>query len=384
MNWINEKIFVTGASGFIGGRVCERLIQEGARQVTALVHNPSHGVRIARLPVKICTGDLLDREALPGFLGDASIVIHLGLGHGTAIVNGTKNILEASLKSGVKRFIHMSTAAVYGYKPSPQCETEDAPLRRTGDVYCDNKLRAEEIALKFHRKGLPIVILRPSIVCGPYSRWHTRFLASLSRGEGMLIDGGSGICNTTYVDNLVDAIFLSVEKQEALGESFFITDGERLTWRDFVGAHAAMMKARPALSDISTAEIIEHYKKLPGMWRSSWTATRRLLLSREFRDMAKQIPIFENLIQRLWFYYQGLDEQRRQRFRRRFESDKSPEESTLNHKQTIPGRDTLAIQTGTVFFSIDKARSLLGYQPRVSFFEGMRLTETWLRFANYL
>ena len=238
--------------------------------------------------------------------------------------------------------------------------------------------------MKFHRKGLPVVILRPSIVCGPYSRWHTRLIAALSNGEGMLIDGGTGICNTTYVDNLVDAIFLSIEKQEVLGESFFITDGEKLTWRDFIGAHAAMMTAKPAMSDISAAEIINYYKKQPGMWRSSWTATRRLLLSREFRDMAKQIPIFENLIQRLWFYYQGLNEERQERFRRRFESRKSSNENSRKHRQAIPSLDTFAIQTGTVFFSIDKARKLLGYQPRVSFSEGMRLTELWLQFANFL
>lgn len=384
MNWIDESIFVTGASGFIGGRLCERLVQKGARRVTALVRNPSHGVRIARLPIKICRGDLLDRNSLPGLLGDARIVIHLGLGFAGAIVNGTRNILEVSLQAGLHRFVHMSTAAVYGLKPAPQCATEDAPLKRTGNVYCDYKLRAELLAAKFGRKGLPIVILRPSIVYGPYSRWDTGLVEALRRGAGSQIDNGSGLCNTTYVDNLVDSIFLSIERQEAVGESFFITDGEQVTWGDFIAAHAAMMVPKPEIANISSEEIMNHYNSQPGVWRSSWSATRRLLGSREFRDMAKQIPIFDNLIQRLWYYFQSLNEERRERVRKRIEGSKSSRRRSRGKQIQFPNLEVFAIQTGTVLFSIDKARRLLGYEPHIGFSDGMRLTESWLRAASYL
>lgn len=384
MNWTEESIFVTGASGFIGGRLCERLVQRGAQRVTALVRNPSHGVRIARLPIKICKGDLLDGNSLPGLLGDARIVIHLGLGFAGAIVKGTRNILEASLQAGLHRFVHMSTAAVYGLKPAPHCTTEDAPLARTGNVYCDYKLRAELLAKKFARKGLPVVILRPSIVYGPYSRWDTGVVEALRRGNGSQIDSGSGLCNTTYVDNLIDSIFLSIERQEAVGQSFFITDGERVTWGDFIAAHAAMMVPKPEIANISSEEIINHYKSQPGVWRSSWRSTRRLLGSREFRDMAKQIPVLENLIQRLWYYVQNLNEERKERLRKRIEGSKSSRHRNQGHRIQIPNPEVFAIQTGTVLFSIDKARRLLGYEPHVGFSDGMRLTESWLRAANYL
>ncbi len=384
MNWIDESIFITGASGFIGGRLCERLVQKGARRVTALVRNPSHGVRIARLPIKICRGDLLDRNSLPGLLGDARIVIHLGLGFAGAIVNGTRNILEVSLQAGLHRFVHMSTAAVYGLKPAPQCTTEDAPLARTGNVYCDYKLRAELLAAKFAQKGLPVVILRPSIVYGPYSRWDTGLVEALRHGNGTQIDNGSGLCNTTYVDNLVDSIFLSIERQEAVGESFFITDGEKVTWGDFIAAHAAMMAPKPKIANISSEQIMNHYKSQPGIWSSSWRATRRLLGSREFRDMAKQIPVLENLIQRLWYYFQSQSEERRDRLRKRIEGSKSSNRRNRGHQIQFPNLEVFAIQTGTVLFSIGKARRLLGYEPRIGFSDGMKLTESWLRAANYL
>lgn len=375
---------MTGASGFIGGRVCERLVQIGARHVTALIHNPSHAVRIARLPIRMCSGDLLDRKSLRNLVGEARIVIHLGIGYGGAIVKGTRNILEASLHSRVHRFVHMSTAAVYGLKPNPRRITEDAPLRCTGNVYCDSKMRAERLVARFHREGLPVVTLRPSIVYGPYSRWCTRLIQALGHGTGILIDGGTGVCNTTFVDNLVDSIFLSIERQEAIGESLFVTDGEHVTWADFIGAHAAMITPRPILANISSAEIIEQYKSRPGLWRSSWIELRRLLYSREFRGMAKQIPLFDSLFQRLWYYFQSLTEQQRERLRMRIEGSKSSKQNTRIHRQSNPDLDTLAIQTGTVLFSIDKARRILGYEPRVRFSEGMRLTERWLRFANYL
>jgi len=147
MNWRSETIFVTGATGFIGGRVCERMMQEGVPKVRALVHGMHRAARIARMPVELCPGDLQDRESLRRALGDAKVVIHCGLGPASTIMRGIENMLAVAHDAGVKRFIHVSTAAVYGITPPPGSETEDAPLRRTGDPYSDNKAAAEKIVL---------------------------------------------------------------------------------------------------------------------------------------------------------------------------------------------------------------------------------------------
>src|SRR5690242_842193 len=117
MNWRDKTIFVTGATGFIGGRICERLVQAGVRQVRALVHNIQRAPRIARLPVQLCPGDLLDKESLRRALSDSQIVIHCGLGVARGIVRGTANLLELSADAHVGRFVHMSTTAVYGLTP---------------------------------------------------------------------------------------------------------------------------------------------------------------------------------------------------------------------------------------------------------------------------
>jgi nucleoside-diphosphate-sugar epimerase len=382
VNWLQKTIFVTGATGFIGGRVCERLIQAGATDVRALVHTTKHAARIARLPVKLCAGNLLDPGSVRKAMGPAKIVIHCGLGRARAIVHGTYNLLQIAEANGVERFVHMSTAAVYGITPKPGSEVEDAPVPTTGDPYCDNKARAERVVHRFVRKGLPAVILRPSIVYGPYSAWSTRLIHDLRGGHVVLIDGGRGACNTIYVDNLVDAVFLSIENDRAPGETFFITDGEPVTWGDFIQAHVAMMNHGSPLPEMSKDEIAAQYSKQGGLVTGSLKATNRVLRSRELRQLLVQIPATQRVLSGLWRWLESMPPEKRERIRSRFRGNGGSSSST--NGRYIPDEVTLATQTTTVFFRIDKARQILGYTPRIPFAHGIDLVEQWLRFANHL
>jgi nucleoside-diphosphate-sugar epimerase len=383
MNWQGQTIFVTGATGFIGGRLCERLVQIGARRVRALVHSGQHAARIARLPIELCPGNLLDPSSLQSAMGDASWVIHCGLGEARAIVRGTDNLLRLCAQSGVKRFVHMSTTAVYGLTPPPGCQTEDAPVRFTGDQYCDNKARAERAVLRAGKKGLPVVVLRPSIVCGPFSAWSTRLIEDLKHNRVALIDNGRGACNTIYVDNLVDAIFLSLENDRAVGHTFFITDGESVTWGDFIRAHAAMLPYAPPLRNVYSSQLAEYYRGRQGLLKASIKSTKRILRSREFRQMLLQIPATERLLAWAWGWIASLPEEKRQTIRARIGVPRETVSASPNGEY-VPEQVTFATQTTSVFFQIDKARELLGYRPRISFEQGMSLVEQWLRFANYL
>jgi len=383
LDWRNKTIFVTGATGFIGGRVCERLIQAGAKNVRALVHTPKRAARIGRLPIQLSAGSLLDGASLRDALGNARIVVHCGLGVAGGIVRGTQNLLDAAEAAGVERLVHMSTAAVYGLTPKPGSETEDAPLLHTGDSYCDNKARAEKIVLRSGRRGLPVVILRPSIVYGPYSAWSTRLIPDLKARHVALIEGGRGACNTTYVDNLVDAIFLSLENDNALGQAFFITDGERITWGDFIRAHMKMMGEPFALSDLSAKQIREYYQSQPGMLISSFQRTKQVLRSREFRELLLRIPASARVLSRAWSWAASLDEESRERLQARI-GVLRPSHPAAQNGRYIPDEVTFATQTASVFFCIEKAKNILGYQPRVPFRQGIEMVEQWLRFANYL
>ncbi len=320
-------------------------------------------------------------------MGDAKVVIHCGLGIARGIVKGTQNLLETAASAGVERVVHMSTAAVYGLTPRPGSESEETPVPRTGDAYCDNKGEAEKVVLRFASRGLPAVILRPSIVYGPYSAWSTRLIQELKGRQAALIDGGNAACNTTYVDNLVDAIFLAIESEQAVGQAFFITDGERITWEDFIRAHARMigqeMIGEETIPDLSSQEIRNYYASQPGVLVGSVKAAGQVLRSREFRQMLLRIPISARALAGLWRWSSSLDEQSRTRLRERVGVRKTAAMATQNGR-FIPDEDTLATQTGTVFFSIAKAQKLLGYQPRIPFTQGISLVEQWLRFANYL
>jgi nucleoside-diphosphate-sugar epimerase len=385
VKWVDKTIFVTGATGFIGARICERLVQAGVRDIRALVHTLPRAARIARLPITLCPGDLLERSSLARAMSDSQIVIHCGLAPARGIVRTTKNMLQVAEVRGVERFVHISTAAVHGLTPPPGTESEDAPPRGRGDAYCDNKARAEKLVARFSRRGFPAVVLRPSIVYGPYSAWSTRLIADLRARRTVLIDGGRGACNTTYVDNLVDAIFLSLEKQSAVGETFFITDGERVSWGDFIHAHAAMMDPPPDLGEISGDDVLAYYRRQPGLLAGSWRATCELVRSRELRKLLERIPLCERSLAMVWRWLQSQSEEQRQKFRVRLGlAGAGVQNGSAHGVPPIPDPVTFATQTGTVFFRIDKARRLLGYEPRIPFSRAIGLVEQWLRFANYL
>jgi len=405
MSPLDTPILVTGATGFIGGRVCERLVQAGAKQVKALVHTLQHAPRIGRLPIELRVGNLLDRQSLRAALHEVQIVIHCGLGPRRGIVTATRNMLEAAQNADIRRFIHISSAAVYGLRPPAGVETESAALRTTGNLYADSKLRAERVVARFASRGFPVISLRPAIVYGPYSSWSTRLIGQLRGGHGVLIDAGEGACNTTYVDNLVDAIILALDAPHVLGENFFITDGERITWGDFIRAHVDMMDPRPQLAQISSSQIEAHYRKQPGLITSSLKAVPKLLLS---RGNLFQIPIVQQAHERVWETAGAMNKERRDQLRtlRRkllgmpllggplssvwrsvagIEQVTSVSASNGHAPATpVPDRDSWEEQTGAVFFSIEKARRILGYEPRIPFSEGIRRVEAWLRYAEYL
>ena len=198
-----------------------------------------------------------------------------------------------------------------------------------------------------------------------------------------LIDGGGGVCNTTYVDNLIDAIFLALENDRALGETFFVTDGERVTWADFVRAHVAMLDGHPSPANISRQEVMAYYESEQGMLARSVRASARVLRSRELRRLLLEIPITERVLSKAWGWMESLNEEQKRNIRSRLGVQPRDKVETLNGRY-VPDKVELATQTGTVFFSIEKAQRLLAYSPRVQFEQGMHRVEQWLRFANYL
>jgi ornithine--oxo-acid transaminase len=237
-----DVCLITGASGFIGSHLTERLLAEG-HQVRCLVRASSDTSQLERLGVEIAVGDLHNGRSLARAVADCSYVFHCGaLVSDWATtqemtrtnVHGTRNLLEASVGASVKRFIHFSTTDVYGHPDGVAIDETHTPAR-FGNWYSQTKLRAEhEVRRAQAEHALPAVILRPATVYGPGSRDVVGEIARAIRARNMLlVGGGRAVAGLCYVDNLIDAAVLALRHEAAPGEAFNVSDGLDVTWREF-------------------------------------------------------------------------------------------------------------------------------------------------------
>jgi nucleoside-diphosphate-sugar epimerase len=233
---------ITGATGFIGGQLAERLAHEG-REVRCLARTTSDTSHLDRLDVQIVEGDLNDPGSLISAVDGCRTVFHCGaLVSDWATVEeilsvnlrGTQNLLAASVGASVERMVHFSTTDVYGYRGRETID-ESYEGRRFANWYAQTKRRAEtEVRQVQTAHGLQAVILRPATVYGPRSREVIGDIARALRGGHMvLINGGRPVAGLVYVDNLIDAAVLAGGHDAALGQTFNVTDQLDVTWRQF-------------------------------------------------------------------------------------------------------------------------------------------------------
>ena len=314
------RVFITGASGFIGRALADRYRSEGHDVAGVdLVADPAHHV---------VAGDVAEAGAWQEHAADADLVIHTAAvvsfrltdkaGTWRANVVGTLNALEAAERAGAKRFVHFSSITVFGYD-FPDGVTERHPVQLTGIPYPDTKIAAEQVVLQAHAEGrIPCTIIRPGDVYGPRSRPWAVMPVELIRSRQVVVpDGGRGIHSPVYVDNLVDGVVLAAASDAAVGQVFTFVDPVRVTIGEFYGryADALGMKLMTAPAGVAKAGAAAAY------------AVGRLR-----RDPDVQVH---------------------------------------------PLAAGYFLRTGT--YSSAKARDVLGWEPAVGYEEGMERTLTWLR-----
>src|SRR5262249_27447108 len=153
-------ILITGAGGFLGGWVAESLHLSGAASVRAGVHRWGSAVRVARFPIEITHCDVLQPETLDAAFRGVDMIVHCAVSPDVRVITeGTKNTLEAASRANVRKFLHISSVAVYGEATGAVSET--TALRPTTD-YGIAKAEAERHCRSYAQKGFPVVILRPS------------------------------------------------------------------------------------------------------------------------------------------------------------------------------------------------------------------------------
>jgi ornithine--oxo-acid transaminase len=237
-----EVCLVTGATGFIGGRLAQRLVAEGY-QVRCLARSSSDTSLLDSLDVEISVGDLTSARSLTRATQGCRYVFHCGARVSdwataeeiTRInVQGTRNLLDAAVNASVRRVIHFSTTDIYGY-PGGVAIDETHIATRFRNWYAETKLAAEAEVRRAERShDLDTVILRPATVYGPRSTNVVGEIARAMRsGNMLLVDRGRAVAGLCYVDNLMDAAVLALRHDAAPGQAFNVSDGLDVTWKQF-------------------------------------------------------------------------------------------------------------------------------------------------------
>lgn len=383
-----RKALVTGATGFIGGRLAERLVLEHGTEVRALVRNLAGAARLARFPVTVVRGDVTNPADLEAAMRGCDVVFHCAYGTSgsqkhRAWVNteGTRRVLAAAQAAGVKRIVYLSTLMVYGQTDDGDLD-ETAPRKRFGNPYSDSKLEAEGIALS---SGLPVAVLQPTAVYGPWGGvWTETVLKSLRTGRQILIDGGVGLANHVYVDDLVSAMLLAAVKDEAVGEAFLISSEEPATWREMFGRFERMLGVETRTVDMTEAEALACWK--------TWQRAQPRLIGEGLRIVKQEQRIRERLERTregVWLREMAstlLPESWQQKIKSRLAAGRQLRSAAPSHELPIhplPPK-MIGFFRARTRVRIDKARRLLGYRPAFDFETGMDLTEQWARWANLL
>ena len=312
------RYLVTGAAGFIGGALVQRLVSEG-HQVLGILHHTQP--TFFHTNVEYVTGDIIDKEFLISVLNKVDVVFHcaaLVKDYGSKEefykinIEGTKNLVTACEGCSVKRFVFLSHI---------RYESESR-----GAMYRVTKIKAEEYLLEKHAQTqFPIVIIRPGNVYGPgATTWVLRPLQAIQKNRIALIDSGRGIFIHTYIENLIDALLAAAEKPRAIGEIIDITDGENTTtWGEYLNALAQMAHKPPIRKNLSK--------------RTALFASKLMMI------MYKLIRI-------------------------------------------EPWVTPMAVEVFTNYniVSIEKAKDILGYSPKIDFREGLKHVEHWLKTNGYV
>lgn len=315
-----QRVFISGALGFIGSALAERYRGAGA-EVT--------GVDVRADAARgVVAGDITEPGAWQEHAARSDLVVHaaalvsnaFGLEASWRVnVLGTRRMLDAAMAAGAKRCVHISSVRAFSDSHYPPGVDEGWPVRPDGNPYVDTKIASEQVALQAHAAGeLEVAVARPGDVYGPGSRpWTVLPLEFIKAGRFALPAMGKGIFSPAYVDNLVDGLVLLGERPEAAGQVFTISDGVGVSCSEFFGHLHRMAGKRgplglPTPVAVALAEAVGRVERMRGR----------------------------------------------------------PTEMNAISMRYLARRET---------YSIDKARRMLGYEPRVSLEQGMRLTEAWLR-----
>ena len=320
----DKRVLVTGATGFIGGRLAERLALEEDTAVTGTGRSLDKVPFLHDTPAVLQRADLLDKEAMAQAIAGQEIIFHVAAQKGNQIdpeislrsnVEATDLLLRLAAESGVQRVIYTSSVNVYGPPATGQTlvKESDPIITDLRDVYGRTKaiaeLRARELAAEL---GVDLVVVRPGMVYGPRAQsWILNLCRYVKKGVPVIFGKGNGLACPVYIDNLIDGMLLAAITPAAYNETYNFCD-HPVTWRDYFRYLGQISGRKP--------------RAVP-----YWIAWPVAVLNERFHMGLPLTP------ERLHFY------------------------------------DTQAV------YDMSKARAQLGWRQRISIEEGMHRSGEWLR-----
>lgn len=246
-----RQALVTGASGFVGGRLALALLREGVR-VRVLVRNAGAARRLADLGASAIIGDLAQPELPPRLLAGADTVFHCAALLGppsrpvsefrAVNVEGSRALARAAARNGVERFVHVSSVAVTGGSFGGEPLDDDCPTRPVGP-YAVTKLESEKAVREELQGRVPFAIARPAWVYGPDSIGMRRLAALIARRRMPLIGGGVNHTQPVWIGDLISGL---LRGGRTTGEGHFHMAGPAsMTTRDLLASLARELNAPP-------------------------------------------------------------------------------------------------------------------------------------------
>jgi dihydroflavonol-4-reductase len=320
------RLALTGANGFIGGRLCRYLKKRG-REVRGLVRSTRGASALKADDIATQRADVRDVASLKKAFQGVDVVVHLAAlfnrpdasweDYRRINVEGVRNVLEVARDCGVSRVIHCSTGGVAvgrGTPPFSEAAPYSPPL---WDKYETTKCEGEKFALDFHRRtGYPVVVIRPAQVYGPGDKGKAKFYRMVRRG--VIVNPGETVKHLIYIDDLCRAFELAGEKEEAVGEVFIIAGRTPIALKKLIALVADQL-------DVSCPKMV--LPALPVTW---------LCTATEFA-------------------------------------------CNLAHVKPILFRRSMDFFTRSVQFDVSKAREILRFEDRIGVPDGVAATTRWYK-----
>ena len=336
----NTRIVVFGAGGFVGGWICEELSRRDDIEVLACVRQWSSAVRLARRELQVHRVDLEDRSRITELLEGADVVINAAMPPPALEARLVASLQRACLESGGLRLVQFSSAAIYGDRTG---QVDESMTPTPVDDYGRGKTAMEERLTTAVGREMSAVILRPSIVYGPFSdAWTVRYVERVVKGRWRHLGSmGTGTCNLIHAHDVARAAIAAAVVDLPKGTHIVNLNGpDVVTWNDYIEGLGDSL----GIND----------RRVPGA-----LAFRTAAITAEAMRWGASIPFVKSL------------------YRRSTGATQSAMKSAQGVTKLYPSAGELKLLGRQVHYTGDRAADLLGISPSTTMEEGIRQSVAW-------